>query len=289
MAKTPSIRRKPLVVLAIFLVSWWVLPVAFKLSLRDAFQSFQAPIWDFSSRAADLGEFWSHRARSHEQLISAGRDQARLASGEEVFAINNSLLPEERQRLLILTEEVSLIRKDLGMADPPEFKPLVTRITKRELNTWWQRIHLRKGEQDGIRKGDGVIFGGGVVGRIIETSTRASIVQLATSPYFRIAANFRGDDRPITFQGGGNQSFSSPFGTARDAPTDISPTSDSPQDLVTSPLSETFPAGIKIGQVPNLKTDPNGLFRTGRVEMDARLLTLREVTVLVPLERGTDQ
>ncbi len=265
---------------------WWLSPVAFKLLLRDAFYSFQAPLWDFGSRAADLGEYWGLRSRSQDELIAAYLDANRLASGRKVLSGNDSQLANEHRRLLELKKELSRLRQELGLSEPPRFHPVVARVAKRELNAWWQRIHLRKGEQDGIREGDGVIFAGGVVGRIVETTPRSSVTQLATSPYFRIAANFRGDDRPVTFQGGGNHNFSSPFGLAKDAPTDVSTTSTIPAELVTSPLSEIFPAGILIGKIPSLETDPNGLFRTGRIDMDHRLLTLREVTVLVTPHRG---
>ena len=286
MAKTPSKRRKPLVILVVFLATWWLLPIAFKLVLRDAFHAFQAPVWDFGSRAADLGDYWALRGRSKSELMEAGRDAARLVAGQEAFSKNESQLVEERQRLLELKTELGQLRQSLAISGPTRFKLVVARVTKRELNAWWQRIHLRKGELHGIRKGDGVIFAGGVVGRIMETAPRSCVVQLATSPYFRIAANFQGDDRPVTFQGGGNHSFSSPFGRARDAPTDIAATSDSPAELRTSALSNAFPPGILIGKIQRLETDPNGLFRTGRVEMDKRLLTLREITVLVTPNRA---
>ena len=262
------------------------MPIAFKLFLRDTFHSFQAPIWDFGSRAADLGEYWALRSRSKSELMEAGRDATRLAAGREALAKTESQLVQERQRLLKLQAEVGRLRQSLAISSPIRFKPVVARVTKRELNAWWQRIHLRKGESDGIRKGDGVIFAGGVVGRITEVSPRSCVVQLATSPYFRIAANFQGDDRPVTFQGGGNQSFSSPFGKARDAPTDVTATADSPAELLTSSLSNSFPPNVLIGKIQQLETDPNGLFRTGKVEMDKRLLTLREVTVLVSPHRA---
>lgn len=270
----------------VFLATWWFLPVAFKLFLRDAFHSFQAPLWDFGSRAADLGEYWDLRTRSRDELIEAYRDAARLASGRQVLSDSESNLSQEHQRLLELKVELSRLRQELSLSSPPRFQPVVARVTKRELNAWWQRIHLRKGELQSIRKGDGVIFVGGVVGRVVETTKRSCVIQLVTSPYFRIAANFRGDDRPVTFQGVGNHTFSSPFGLVRDAPTDISPTSTAPAELVTSTLSDVFPSGILIGKVQNLQTDPNGLFRTGRIDMDHRLLTLREVTVLVASHRG---
>ena len=286
MAKTPSKRRKPLVVLAVFLASWWLLPLPFKFYLRDAFHSFQAPIWDFGARIADLGEYWVLRTRSTDELIAAGRDAARLASGQQALAENERQLFDERERLLDLKADLERLRKDLTLSEPIRFKPVVARVIKREVNAWWQRMHLRKGELHGIREGDGVIFAGGVVGRIIETTSNSCVAQLATSPYFRIAANFRGDNRPVTFQGVGNHTFSAPFGVAKDAPTDVSPTATSPAELLTSPLSDIFPSGILIGKVPRLQTDPNGLFRTGRVEMDKRLLTEREVTVLIAPNRG---
>ena len=114
------------------------------------------------------------------------------------------------------------------------------------------------------------------------------MVQLATSHYFRIAASFKRDklQQPVTFQGGGSRSFSAPFGFAKNAPNNnaIAPTQQSPRQLCTSLFSEAFPPNVPIGEVSHLKVDPNGLFRTGRVAMDKKLLTLREVTVLVPLK-----
>jgi rod shape-determining protein MreC len=263
--------------------------LAWKFLLRDTFQGFQAPLWDFGSRAADLGNYWQLRTGSREDLITAYRDASRLASGHKVLSDQPNQLSDERKRLLALKIELNRLRKELGISGPTHFQPIVARVTKRELNAWWQRLHLRKGELQGINKGDGVIFEGGIVGRVVETAKRSCVVQLATSPYFRIAANFRGDDRPVTFQGGGNHNFSSPFGKVKDAPTDISPTSTNPMQLVTSPLSDFFPAGIIIGETKDLQTDPNGLFRTGRIDMDDRLLTLREVTVLISPYRAKMQ
>ncbi|MFP6899479.1 MAG: rod shape-determining protein MreC [Opitutales bacterium] len=224
--------------------------------------------------------------RSQDDLIARGIEASRIAAGRNIVSEDESDLSEERSRLLELKKDISQLQNHLGLAGPPRFKPVVARVTKRELNAWWQRIYLRKGEEHGIRKGYGVIFSGGVVGRIVETSSRSSVVQLATSPSFRIAAYLKGDKvkQPVTFQGGGSQSFSSPFGHAKDAPNndEIAPTANSPAQLATSSFSDAFPPDVIIGEIFHLKIDSNGLFRTGRVEMDKRLLTLREVTVLVP-------
>jgi cell shape-determining protein MreC len=43
-----------------------------------------------------------------------------------------------------------------------------------------------------------------------------------------------------------------------------------------------FPPGLTIGQIIKVELSPDGLFQTGVVELDGRLDSLSEVTVLVP-------
>ena len=57
-----------------------------------------------------------------------------------------------------------------------------------------------------------------------------------------------------------------------------------PRRLVTSGLGGVFPPGLTIGYVVSADPSTDGLFKTGEVELDSRLSSLTEVTVLVPLE-----
>ena len=49
-------------------------------------------------------------------------------------------------------------------------------------------------------------------------------------------------------------------------------------------LGGTFPPGLTIGRVSWLEPGSTGIFKTGTVELDSRLLSLYEVAVLIPLD-----
>ena len=86
-------------------------------------------------------------------------------------------------------------------------------------------------------------------------------------------------------------SFADPHGRVRDAPQDLVANSQGPLKLVTTSLGGTFPAGLSIGTVSWLEPGSSGIFQSGDVQLDQRLLNLREVTILIPLhheEAGSD-
>jgi rod shape-determining protein MreC len=128
-----------------------------------------------------------------------------------------------------------------------------------------------------------VVFAGGVVGRITEVHRYTSVVDLITSPTLRLAATVSGDTRPISYQGGLNNSFTSPRGTVDFVPLDVYATAAASKRLVTSGLGGVFPPGLTIGDITSLEPSADGLFKNGEVQLDQRLGTLTEVTVLVPL------
>ena len=142
---------------------------------------------------------------------------------------------------------------------------------------------IRKGENYGIPVGAPVVFSGGVVGRVTEVHRYTAVVDLITSPTFRLAATASGDNRPVSYQGGLNDSFKAPRGIVEFVPLDIYATRTATRRLVTSGLGGVFPPGLTIGDITNLESSADGLFKLGEVQLDERLGSLTEVTVLVPL------
>ena len=122
-----------------------------------------------------------------------------------------------------------------------------------------------------------------MVGRVVEVNAFTSRVELLTSPHFRMAAQFEGDERPVVYQGVPQGGFSDPIGSVRDAPQDIVASSQTPLTLVSTRFGGTFPPGLKIGRVAWLEPGSTGIFQAGEVELDPRLLSLHEVAVLIPL------
>jgi len=267
---------KPLVALGLFLVAWWMVPTlskSFLPFLRVSFTEFQAPAWIVTSYLDDLEEFWARRSHSKIELIEAGQTLARQKAFYQLLDQRNNTLETEVMRLETI----------LNMPSRREFRYEVARVIRRDLSAWWQQIVIRKGDDYGITEGAAVIFAGGVVGRVIEVNAFTSRVELITSPNFRMAASFEGDDRPVVFQGVPQSGFGAPTGEVRDAPQDLVANTHEPLQLISTRLGGTFPPGLIIGKVGWLEPGSSGIFQAGDVQLDERLLSLHEVSVLIPL------
>ncbi len=274
MPKKRFLQTRPFLALALVLAAWLILPTAIKSLARVSFYEFQAPANLVISHARDLQEFWSTRVRSKNELIEAGRDLARLNAAYELRI----------REYDSLRDEVGRLERLLNLPVRDGFRYEVARVDKREFSAWWQQIIIRKGKNYGIREGAPVVFTGGVVGTVREVRAYTSIVDLVSSQQVRLAANFEGDPRPISFRGLSNPSFSNPRGLAEFVPGDIEASPTQPVLLVTSGLGGVFPPGLPIGRVEALRTAPNGLFKEGEVILDERLGALTEVAVLIPLQ-----
>lgn len=272
--KKRFLQTRPFLALGLVVAVWLILPTVLKSLARVSFYEFQAPANLVASHARDLQEFWSTRVRSKNELIEAGRDLARLTASYELRIRENESMRQEVQRLERL----------LNLPAREGFRYEVARVDKRELSAWWQQIIIRKGQNYGIRAGAPVVFTGGVVGRVREVHAYTSVIDMVSSPLVRLAANFEGDPRPISYRGLSNPSFSNPRGLAEFVPGDMEASGTQPVQLVTSGLGGVFPPGLPIGRVEILRTAPNGLFQEGEVILDERLGALTEVAVLIPLE-----
>lgn len=265
-------QAKPFVTLGLLLAAWLVVPVAIKSFVRASFFEFQAPLPLAASYVRDLQEFWGLRTHSNDELIGAGRDLARVLSSYEFAVQQNSQLRDQIDRLDRL----------LSLPPLPSFRYEHARVVSRDDAGWWQRLTIRKGRNYQIPVGAPVVFSGGVVGRVAEVHAYTSVVELVSSPTFRLAATVEGDTRPMSYQGSVNRAFGAAEGTVEFVPVDIFANAAAPQRLVTSGLGGVFPPGLYLGVVTRLEPSTDGLFKSGEVALDPRLDALTEVTVLVP-------
>lgn len=267
-------QARPFLTLGIVLLVWLFLPAVVKRFVRLSFYELKAPVDIAASYAADLQDFWSQKTRSNNELIAAARDLAAINASYEFRIREDARLRTEIARL----EEL------LRLPSYGEFRSEPARVVRRDFNAWWQRIIIRKGKNHGILAGSPVIYSGGLAGRVVEVHATTSVVELISSPGLRLAAVFDGDDRPVSFQGGINAPLRPARGVLEFVPLDLFATAASPRELVTSGLGGVFPPGLAVGRVVQLEPSTDGLFKTGRVDLDDRLGRLTEVTVLVPLD-----
>lgn len=266
-------QAKPFVTLGILVAGWLLLPTVVKTFTRASFFELTAPITVAADYVRVLQEYWSLRMHSKHELIEAGRDLARVNASYELAVQQNTELQAEIDRL------ESLLR----LPSFKEYRYEHARVARRDFSAWWQRIVIRKGRNFGITKDAPVVFTGGVVGKVTEVYATTAVVELISSPAVPIAGAVDGDSRVISFRGGINTTFAPPTGLAETIPLDIIASANSPKRLVTSGFGGVFPPGLIIGQIVKVEPGPDGMFKTGVVQLDERLGSLTEVTVLVPL------
>jgi len=267
-------QARPFATLAVVILLWALLPLGLKSFTRASFFELQAPFAAAQSYVQDLQEFWALRTRPKNEIIEAGRDLARLNAAYELR------LQESEQ----LRAELLRLENILKLPPMPAYRSEPARVARRDFSGWWQRLVIRKGRNHGITVGAPVVYVGGIVGRVTEVYAYTAVVDLITSPTFRVAASAEGDTRPISYQGGLNDSFRTPRGTVEFVPLDIFASASQPKRLVTSGLGGVFPPGLTIGEIVVLEPSTDGLFKSGEVRLDSRLGALAEVTVLVPLQ-----
>lgn len=253
----------------------WVAPAFFKRFCYESFQEFSAPAFLTASYAKDLARYWELRSRTKHELIEAGRDAARQAGTLQIEAQERALLREENRRL----------EKLCGLPSRPELRTVVARVAQRNIGLWWQQIVIRRGRVDGIRVGAPVIDADGVVGRVREVFAYTSVVELISSPSFRISAYVEGSDYPVTFCGSGSGPFLRPYGKIQDIPSDFPARFERNPSILTTGVGGVFPGGLPLGTMSEgMRLTDDGLFFEARVDLRPGLASLEEVAVLVPVK-----
>ena len=274
MPRNLSYQAKSLLLVILLLLLWWFTPSFFKRWTGVVFQEFQAPAWTGLSYIRDLRSYWTTRSHSKSELIEVGVDLARLNAA---YAVRN-------QQADNLETEIRRLEEFFDLPSFPEYRYEVARVIHRDLTAWWQSLTIRKGINYGIEPGQAVIFSGGVVGRVSRVGAYTATVELISSPRFRTAAHFEDDNRPVEFRGGNNPGLQPAYGTVSTVPADIKTSLKDPVRLTSSKLGGTFPDGLTLGWVFILEASPDGLFQSGKVMLDPRLQSVREVAVLIPLQ-----
>lgn len=276
--ETPLRRlRGPLAALAALLLAWVLLPSLPRLFVRESFAEFQAPALGLLSRTRELVRHLELTNADADTLAASGRDLARANAALELRVLALETRAAENRRL----------REMLASPPPAEFRTVVARVAAREASTWWTRLVIRRGREDGVRLGCPVVAGDRVVGRVAAVHLNTSEVELVTSPGFRCAAFLDGDEqrRTVFVAGKPNPPFVGATAAVTHIPREYFPPAGQPAVVRTTDLGGLYPAGLRLGTLePVLEEAPEGAWKTGRLVPSASLRHLAEVAVLVPTQ-----
>ena len=276
MDQNPQGARASYVALAVFVAGWILLPSAVRRLNREAFVEFQAPALHLVGKSRDLATFWEKKSRSSEELVAAGRDLARINAALEIKLKGMEDVRRENTRLREVT------RYNV----PADYLSVVARVATRDSSSWWQRIVIRKGRNDGIRPGAPVVFGDTVVGRVTAVHLTTSEVDLVTSPGFRCTAYLEGDDqnRIVLINGVAANSLGTAKARVSVIPYDYLLPAGTPARVTTTGMGGVFPSGLTLGYLDGgAYATQVGNFKESLLVPSRDLYNLQEVSVLVPI------
>jgi rod shape-determining protein MreC len=268
--------RASYVALAVFVAGWVLLPSAIRRLNREAFVEFQAPALHLVGKSRDLATFWEKKSRSTDELVAAGRDLARI----------NAALELQLKGMEDIRRENTRLREVTRYNVPAEYLSVVARVATRDSSSWWQRIVIRKGRNDGIRPGAPVVFGDTVVGRVTAVHLTTSEVDLVTSPGFRCTAYLQGDEqsRIVLINGVAANSLGTAKARVSVIPYDYLLPAGTPARVTTTGMGGVFPSGLTLGYLDGgAYATQVGNFKESLLIPSRDLYNLQEVSVLVPI------
>ena len=271
--------RASYVALSIVVALGILVPSAVRRFNREAFVEFQAPALHLLGKSRELATFWEKKSRSVEEMAAAGRDLARINAALEIQIHKFEDIRRENVRLREIT------RYNV----PAEYMSVVARVATRDSSSWWQRIVIRKGRNDGIRPGAPVVFGNTVVGRVTAVHLTTSEVDLVTSPGFRCTAYREGDDQNhiVLVNGVASNSLGTAKARVSVIPRDYFMPAGQPARVFTTGMGGVFPSRLMLGYLDGgTYATQVGNFKESLLVPSRDLYNLQEVSVLVPLHQN---
>src|SRR5262249_10402549 len=135
---------------------------------------------------------------------------------------------------------------------------LAAEVIGRDVTNSYRSVIINKGESDGVKADMGVVTPVGVVGRVVKTTNRTSVVLLVTDSNNAIAGLIqRTRDEGIvegTQQGLARLKYIPLLSTLREG-----------DRVVTSGLVGGFPRGLPIGTITRIDTSEGALFQSAEL------------------------
>jgi len=181
--------------------------------------------------------------------------------------MENQLLREE-------SVENKRLRELLSFRDKFSYDILPAEIVGRDPSSWFKTILINRGKSDGVVRGAGVITPQGVVGRVIDITTKTSKVLLITDINSSIDAVIKRSRERGIVEGYTQNNCKLSY---------VLKTEDVRQDdiIVTSGLHDIFPKGVLIGNVIRFSKNRSGFFQFIDIKPSVDFTKLNEVLIVL--------
>lgn len=183
------------------------------------------------------------------------------------------ILRERLNGLDEIVKENNRLAKLLEFKRKLVFSSVSANVIGRDPSNWNSTIVIDRGLEDGVDVGMPVVSSLGVVGKIAEVAENKAKVVLLTDPSFSVPALLK-RSREVGLVSGTLQSKSLMRYLSVNADVQAG------DEVITSKLSSSFPEGLMIGKVMDVRVDNNSLMVYCLIEPLVPLSQLEEVLII---------
>ncbi len=192
----------------------------------------------------------------------------------ELLAEVASLRDTARENLA-LREAVKYVQQN------PDLNLVAARVVGHDSSNLLDTVIIDRGSSAGIRKGMAVVWRGGLVGRVIESTPNAAKVLPVTSTSSVVNVTVQGTDANADGSASGRTNDLMVMRQILE-----NQNLETGQFVVTSGLGGGFPKGILVGQIVNIRSSNSSVLREADVRPFVDIKMLDTVQVILEYERG---
>lgn len=167
---------------------------------------------------------------------------AELRAENAKLETENVRLREWYQAALVLQSENQSLKELLNLKIEPHFQYISTRIIADAGNAFVKSVLAGAGQNDGVRKGQPVISGEGLVGRVVEAGNNSSRILLLTDYNSRVPVMIEGSRQRAILTGNNTDSP-----VIKHLPPDTAV--EQGMRVITSGHGGLFPPGLAVGMI----------------------------------------
>lgn len=185
----------------------------------------------------------------------------------------NYLLSRKNQNLKHIVLENIRLKKLLKLKQESEYDFVAARVIGIGTEIGIRSLILDVGDEDSVKKNMPVLTADGLVGKIVVTTPKESIIQILADHNSLVSARLQNSRETGVVSWDGN-SWLNLLYISKDVPVTIG------EEVVTSGLSKIYPPLIRIGVVTFIKENDYDLFKEIRLKPAVNFNALEEVIVL---------
>lgn len=261
-----------------------VIALLLGLTVRDVKEGHQLNF--FEKAIKDSGTFvvkiTSYPFRLTKRKIKKHKEKNKMYHDYQRLKLKASKSDTYLAEIKELQKEVADLKKQVELDNVlSEYSYVHANVTSRNVNTWYNTLIIDKGSKKGIKEGDAVVVNEGLVGKIIKVGNFSSTVKLLTTDELsnKISVKVNLDDKSVS---GLLSNYDEKCACYLIEGISESDTISKGMQVVTTGLSEAFPAGILVGNVKKVVMDKYDLTKVVQV---TPTVDFDDITMVAVLKR----